>query len=98
MKFLTESDQLTHSVLLMICTWAVSVSFGFTNFAICGSDESSVEAHSVQKHIHLDSSVSSGFTNFAIYGSDGMYNNLSVLYTTISTIILLALMGVFQRV
>ena len=37
----------------MICTWTVSVSSGFTNFAICGSDDMqyrstfSTEEHSV---------------------------------------------------
>ena len=74
----------------MICTWTVSVSSGFTNFAICGSDDMqcrgtfSTEAHSVilLNDLYMDSSVSSGFTNFAICGSDDTYNtlyNLSVL-------------------
>ena len=61
-----------------------SVLSGFTNFAICGSDDMqyrstfSTEAHSVilLNDLHMDSSVSSGFTNFAICGSDNMYNNL----------------------
>ena len=65
----------------MICTWTVSVSPGFTNFAICGSDDMqyrstfSTEAHSVilQNDLYMDSSVSFGFTNFAICGSDDMY-------------------------
>ena len=67
-----------------------SVSSGFTNFAICGSDDMqcrstfSTEAHSIilLNDLYVDSSISSGFTNFAIYGSDDMYNtlyNLSVL-------------------
>ena len=64
----------------MICTWTVSVSSGFTHFAICGSDDMqcrrtfSTEAHSVilLNDLYMDSSVSSRFTNFAICGSDDM--------------------------
>ena len=65
----------------MICTLTVSVSSGFTNFAVCGSDDMqcrstfSTEAHSVMllNDLYIDSSVSFGITNFAICGSDDMY-------------------------
>ena len=61
----------------MICTWTVSVSSGFTNFAICGSDDMQCRStFTYTNDLYMDSSVSFGFTNFAICGSDDMYNNL----------------------
>ena len=78
----------------MICTWTVSVSSGFTNFAICGSDDMQCRStFTYTNDLYMNSSVSFGFANFAICGSDDMYNNLSVLHTL--SIILLKLMGVF---
>ena len=56
-----------------------SVSFGFTNFAICGSDNMqyrSTFSVILLNDLYMDSSVSSGFTNFAICGSDDTYNTL----------------------
>ena len=46
-----------------------SVSFRFTNFAICVSDDMqyrSTFSFTILNDLYMDSSVSSGFTNFAI--------------------------------
>ena len=61
-----------------------SVSSGFTNFAIFGSDSGSDDMQyrstfSNTNDLYMNSSVSSGFTNVAICGSDDMYNTLYYL-------------------
>ena len=54
-----------------------SVSSGFTNFAICGSDDMQYRStFSYTNDLYMDSSVSSGITHFAICGGDDMYNTL----------------------